>query len=50
MTSYLTQLSLDSTSSVMAASGQSLSLAVNVASMNITPGQSYTGALVLTVK
>ncbi len=49
-TSYLTKLSLDATSRVVAAPGKSLSLTFNGASTNITPGQSYTGALVLTVK
>jgi hypothetical protein len=49
-TSYLTKLSLDSTSRVVAAPGKNVSLTVNGASTNITPGQSYTGTIVLTVK
>ncbi len=49
-TSYLTELSLDPTSSVVAASGKSLSMTVNGASTNITPGQTYAGAIVLMVK
>ncbi len=49
-TSYLTKLSLDSSSSVVAASGASLSMTVDGASTTLTPGQSYTGAIVLTEK
>ena len=49
-TSYLTKLVLDGTSSVTAPKGSSLSMTVNGSKTDIKLGQTYAGAIVLSVK
>jgi hypothetical protein len=46
----LTRLSLDSTSSVVAPAGKTLAMTVDGAATAIAPGQTYAGAIVLTVQ
>jgi hypothetical protein len=49
-TSYLTKLALDGSSSVTAPKGSSVLMTVNGNKTDIKPGQTYTGAIALTVK
>jgi hypothetical protein len=49
-TSYLTRLVLDSSSSVTAPEGSSVSMTVNGVKKAIKPGQTYTGKIVVSVK
>ena len=48
-TSYLTSLTVGSAASISASAGHSLSMTVNGVSTAISAGQSYTGAIVLTI-
>ena len=48
-TSYLTSLTIGSSASMAAASGHSVAMTVNGVSTPITPGQAYSGVIVLTI-
>ncbi|MBP2649445.1 MAG: hypothetical protein H6Q74_270 [Firmicutes bacterium] len=48
-TSYLTSLTVDSTSTITAPEGCSVSMTVNGTTMSIIAGTTYTGAIILTV-
>ena len=48
-TCYLTALSLDATSSVTGARGRKVTMTVDGTPTAITPGASYTGAIVITL-
>ncbi len=48
-TSYLTSLAIGSSASVAAASGQTIAMTVDGVSTPVTPGQTYTGAIILTI-
>jgi hypothetical protein len=48
-TCYLTSLSIDGTSKVMAPLGHTVSMTVGGAPTAIVPGNTYTGAIMLTI-